>query len=381
MVHTRLKKEMEERARRISGAVGRWLANEGGLLEASVEQTVTTGLFPRHDVQYALQSLRETVHEEALFEWINQTLTRCTPAEREQGSVLCLHAGNLPLVGVQDVLATLLSGERYLGKLSSKDPWLMDGLLRVLREEMGGQIEGWSTSPEAFSGAEAGRAMFSGAASSVQQVIALLLEKQMVAKKAPLLARTARFSVAWLSNGCKEQSRSELVEAIMRYEGQGCRSVAVVVAPDALEDSFPVLKPQIRAFLKDNRPYHPQSPGTAYWKSYLKSVGKPALKAGPMIFTDDPSMAGKKQFITWIQGGINEVESIASRFGKSIQNIYLEDESYLDMEKNAVLSGKNTEKSVTETHPDVFERLSRAQKPNISWKPDGEDALEWLLLQ
>ena len=69
-----------------------------------------------------------------LRRWLDDSLSHPDISPRKDTVFYALHAGNLPLVGFQDVLAVLLSGAGYAGKLSRKDPWLIASFFDVLRQ-------------------------------------------------------------------------------------------------------------------------------------------------------------------------------------------------------------------------------------------------------
>ncbi len=360
---------------RICKAVDAWLGNESGLLEQARERTISDGLFTLHDVGHMLEQVARTVTCEAITAWVEKS--RDSYAVQNSGrkdsavydkNVLCLHAGNLPMIGLQDIIATLLSGARYHGKLSARDPWLLDGLLRLLQKQLPENVITWSTNLDDFEELRADRILFAGSEASVEPVTSRLWELRAAGKAARFLNRTARFSIAWLSGKDVEELRNktsgaespgllnDLVEAVMRYEGRGCRSVAVVVAPCELSDVAGTLIPALQDYVKKYPFLHSIKPEKSYWASYLETMDRDFFESGPIILTGDTDLMGKEDVVCWISGDAMTVQQIFEKAGPKVQSIY----------------------TVENPLPLYTEALSRAQKPPIDWKPDGVDVLRWL---
>ena len=388
---TVLPRSTEERIQRIIRAIRGWLDNEGGILEKTKEQTIAEGLFQRHDINFMIGHIRQSVTQQSLREWAMAVPEKPAAVNR----ILCIHPGNLPMVGLQDILAVLLSGHTYHGKLSTRDPWLPDGLLRVLRRHMRADTMQWSTRMPNLAGIRADALLFAGSGSSLEIIKDNVRELDLVGDSCPMLIRTSNFSMAWLSeaDGFKPEDQSSrstmpsqldqparsgpfsdsdlpgssdsfsqskpsaravwlspLVEAMLRYEGKGCRSVALVIAPVPLGRVAGLLLPAMEAYLKACPFSYYPTRGVRYWKSYLESIGKTVVQAGPVLVTDDPDMAGKEDIICWVEGDRDDVERWRERMGSRLQEVYR-----------------------------IGESLNHAQTPPVDWKPDGFDVLSWII--
>ena len=90
---------------------------------------------PRAEVVAQTLEAPNRFTEEALAFAVNQQMSLLTPeamktwikGRRATHSRLVgvLNAGNIPLVGLQDFLAVVLTGHQYLGSVSSKSPVLL----------------------------------------------------------------------------------------------------------------------------------------------------------------------------------------------------------------------------------------------------------------
>jgi hypothetical protein len=122
---------LEKHIEDIRPATEKWLDHENSSLQKAIRQTVDEGLFSQHDIEFQLSVLRENIANGDIREWVNRS--ELSDEQNAKGQkVLCLHAGNLPLVGFQTALGTILSGAEYYGKLSRKDPYLLASFLYCL---------------------------------------------------------------------------------------------------------------------------------------------------------------------------------------------------------------------------------------------------------
>src|SRR5690606_21842965 len=100
---------VERRIATFMNAFTAWIQAQEGDIQVAVERS--SERFHRADIMYMLQHLRTRVTADNLQQWVDQSYVESSPSD-----VLCLHAGNLPLVGFQDVAAVWLSGHNYRGK-------------------------------------------------------------------------------------------------------------------------------------------------------------------------------------------------------------------------------------------------------------------------
>jgi len=77
-------------------------------LQEAVNKTISGNLFSKQDVHHQLNVLRGNVENGDIQEWIKRA--GLSDQQNAKGKkVLCLHAGNLPLVGFQTALGVILS--------------------------------------------------------------------------------------------------------------------------------------------------------------------------------------------------------------------------------------------------------------------------------
>ena len=408
---------------RICEAVSAWLDNEDGLLKRARDRTIAEGLFRPHDVDHMLGQIRQTVTRQTLTGWLERVCKEGGTQGSRAGSqhqsdsrkdanaqkadntqhdahpidgstrpkTLCLHAGNLPMVGLQDIIAVLLAGSIYYGKLSRNDPWLPDSLLQIIRQRMPDQAGRWSTRMEELEGIKAGRVLFAGSEASVDAVIRRVHELKLATETARFLPRTARLSMAWLTEedfkadeavqkeehppeqdistskagrpkktgaagnaqssagGSQPASEGELykqlVEAMLRYDGKGCRSVAVVISAREWSDCAGPLMDALEAWLRDHPPGSDEKPGVRYWKNYLRAVDKEVYETGGHLITSEPDLMGKEGVICWLKGDEKEVARLAGHFGSQLQSVYVTRRMLME------LSDKRKSSPINAEHP------------------------------
>lgn len=179
--------------------------------------------FTRRDILHAVEAIRHDMLAEApLSEWL-----RDYPPTAEPKEVAVIMAGNIPLVGFNDLLCILASGHRCHIKTSSKDSVLMHHVIEELRS-IDCDIPIYEYSPErhydmaiATGGDEANRYF-----------------RDHFANTRTLL-RGSRHSLAILDGTESTEELEALSKDITLYSGLGCRSVSMVMLPKGCNLSLP----------------------------------------------------------------------------------------------------------------------------------------------
>lgn len=351
---------VSERINYLGQAFDNWLRSDNDYLRQAVERTVEEGYFSGPDVRHALSSLRRSCTREGLRTWARR-------AGLEEGHppaplTLCLHAGNLPLVGLQDALAVVMGGGRYSGKISRQDPYLLPTFLNEVKKTAGWddrQVQ-WSHRLDDFEGMAHGAVLFAGSRHSVPPVRGAIEEGGMASRDARYLVRTARFSLAWVDRR-EPRVMEDLTEAVFRYGGMGCRSVAVVVAPWPLDEIKCEWTDYIESFWLDHPQHLEPAPALRHRFAYNKAVERPQAWLDHFLLQEGGLELDRDFICYWVQGDRETAAGLAGDLGSRLQSIYL-------------------------PHPEVeipgweerTEYLSDAQSPPLHWKPDGTDPLRWL---
>jgi len=328
----------------------------------AIDRTVREGYFGLEDIRFAIRTLKKSINETALREWVEDA-NMSDENDASSQNVMCLHAGNLPLVGFQDSFSTLLSGARYTGKISRKDPYLLPTFLNEVKKtalwtDMDVQ---WTHRLRDFEDMKHDAFIFAGSESSVPGVRQAIQKYNLAKPDAQYLIRTAHFSMAYIDRK-DERTMRDLTEAILRYGGKGCRSVAVVVSPYALDDIKCELTDYIESFWLENPQHEYPKPKLKQQYAYNKAIERPQAWLDYFLLQEGGLELDQDFVCYWVQGEESKVAELAEQYQQQLQSVYI-------------------------PHPDVeipglegrLEYLSDAQQPPISWRPDGVDTLKWLI--
>ncbi|MAO65955.1 MAG: hypothetical protein CL666_13255 [Balneola sp.] len=338
---------------KITQTLKNWLEPNNQALQEAIEKTVSEGLFSKQDIQHQLSVLRGNVENGEIQKWANRA--GLTDQKNAKGKkVLCLHAGNLPLVGFQTALGVILSGADYYGKLSRKDPYLLGSFLREI-EQIGIEQEiQYTTDLHDFQNLNADHIVFAGSEASVPQVEQEVKKLGAAKEKAEYLIRTAKFSIAYLEDW-NEEVKNDLVESMLRYGGKGCRSVAVVVATFTLDEVKEELSSAIQKFWKDNPQQQKPAPELKYQFAYNEGIQRNQLWLEDFLIQETDELPETDFTVNCVKGDEAKVRELKAQFGTKVQSVYTTE----------------TEISGLET-----EELAKAQSPPLWWKPDGVDVVE-----
>jgi len=332
----------------IDNATRRWLQVENRFLREAIDKTVQEGLFSFEDIKFAILALKEKVDAGQIIKWAERV--GLGENQNQKGKkVLCLHAGNLPLVGFQDALGIILSGANYSGKLSKKDSYLLPTLLDALKDIALENSIHYSTSLDAFDGFQAHKVLFAGSKQSVQPVKDQLIQSNAANENTEFVVRTAKFSMAYITNE-EPQVMTDLVEAVFRYGGQGCRSVAVVVSPTGFKELICPLQDYIEAFWLKNPQHKQPNPALEYQFAYNKAIARDQAWLEYFLIQESEDFPELDFTLHWVKGDEAKLKELKERYGTAVQTVYT--------------AGQNIEGINTEF-------LSEAQTPNLWWPPDG----------
>lgn len=336
----------------LTQTVKNWLDPNNQDLQKAVQKTISEGLFSAEDIQHQLSVLRGNVENGDIEEWVKRS--GLTDEKNAKGKkVFCLHAGNLPLVGFQTALGVILSGADYYGKLSRKDPFLLTSFLKAIQQADIEQEIQFSTELDSFENLEADKVVFAGSENSVPDVKEAIRKLNAAKINAVYIIRTAKFSMVYLNDWNKER-KEELVEAMFRYGGKGCRSVAVVVAEFGLDEVIEELRTSIQNFWKENPQHKKPAPELKYQFAYNEGIKRNQLWLEDFLIQEANELPEIDFTVNWVKGDKEQVRALRMIFGEVLQSVYT---------TGAEIDGLNTEP------------LSQAQSPPLYWKPDGVDVI------
>lgn len=348
----------KEHINKICISISDWLHPDNKNLQLAIERTVDEELFSFEDIKHQILALKNAIKPAKINQWVSQS--NSTPNSLRNRSVLCLHAGNLPLVGFQDFLAIMISGANYMGKLSKKDPYLLESLIRVFMENNVVSNIQYNSDLDALPNVEPDAWLFSGSQENASAVENLLIARNMLTRNTPSLIRTAFYSVAFIDK-LDEVTLDHLTEAVFRYGGSGCRSVAMVVSPFGLDSIKCRFTDHVENFWLKNPQHKKPEKALKHRFAMNKAIGVNQAWLNDFLIEEGEKIPQQKFILKWKKGNLSTIDEIIKSNIHGIQSVY----------STAVHLGKSIGNS-------VIEPLSTAQNPPIWWKPDGIDTLRWV---
>jgi len=254
-------------------------ARLGELLGQSAGQdltdlSITNPWFTPRETKRALQSWSTLLTAENLVKWLTPyTLTDNLLIR----NILVISSGNIPLVGFHDFLSVLISGNRYIGNLSSRDNQLLPAIADLLI----GINSDWEN-----------RIKLTGEPVPFDAVIATGSTNtsryfQRTYRSVPSIIRKNRTSVAILTGSESRPDYDGLSADILNYYGLGCRSVSHVFMT-AGHSPGPLIE-ALRTF-GDWEPNPLLSDNLRYQKALMTMMKVPFTDTGKVILSENPAI-------------------------------------------------------------------------------------------
>lgn len=210
---------------RALGAGEPWPGHAIGLAQpeyARIEEAIGqaqhhSGWSTPEEVRHAFRAWGEALREEAIARWLGAGQQAGAP--RTVGLVL---AGNVPLVGLHDVLCVLASGHRARIKCSSQEPELIPALSEALDRFAPGTAQRLEVAQGPLEGLDA--VIATGSDNTARYF-------EHYFRHLPRIVRKSRVGVAVLDGTETDAELAALGDDVFRYFGLGCRNVSKVLLP------------------------------------------------------------------------------------------------------------------------------------------------------
>ncbi len=189
------------------------------ILEKAIQQIVyKNGWFTPENIRNSISAISYNLKRKKLSDWVAKYSIDNFPEK----SVSIIMAGNIPIVGFHDLLCVLISGNKAIVKMSSKD----NQLLSIIIDEL------INIEPE-FSN------LIQISTSLVKEFDAVIATGNNDSfkyfdyyfKKYPKILRRSRTSVAVLDGNESLEERKSLAADVFMYFGLGCRNVTKLFIP------------------------------------------------------------------------------------------------------------------------------------------------------
>lgn len=176
------------------------------------------GWFTNDNLQFTFKTWALALREENIKEWASSYKLE----ETGQKNIGIVMAGNIPLVGFHDFLCVLMTGNKVIAKLSSKDKQLLPLLTKFLiavEPQFEGCVEFTEDQLQNFD------AVIATGSNNTAKYFNYYFGKY------PSIIRKNRNSVAVLDGSETKAELELLANDIFRYFGLGCRNVSKLYIP------------------------------------------------------------------------------------------------------------------------------------------------------
>jgi len=170
---------------------------------------------------FAIDGIARNLSAENIEKWLSQYPE--IKDKKEAKKIAVIMAGNIPLVGFHDFLCVLVSGNSFIGKLSSKDSDLLKLIADVLIH-INPEFEKHIYFEERFIN-NFDAVIATGSNNSARYF-------DYYFGKYPHIIRKNRSSVALLTGNETTQDLTNLADDIYLYFGLGCRNVSKIYIPE-----------------------------------------------------------------------------------------------------------------------------------------------------
>lgn len=176
--------------------------------------------FSETNVRSAIQALSLSLNENDLNKFVAPYLSGID--RKKPIRVAVIMAGNIPMVGFHDMLCVLLSGNKFIGKLSSDDKLLLPFIAKILKAIEPGFTEFIEFTEDRLGPIDA--VIATGSNNSARYF-------EYYFGKYPHIIRKNRNSVAVITGKESVSELRALGDDIFRYYGLGCRNVSKLFVP------------------------------------------------------------------------------------------------------------------------------------------------------
>jgi hypothetical protein len=198
------------------------IALNNGALDAVIkQQTIENRWFTEENCRFALAALAKMLDTE-YCEMFYQHYQSCFQKESVSKRIAVISAGNIPCAAFHDFFCVLVSGNQFIGKLSSQDALLLPFLSKMLVK----------IAPEF-----AEKIVFVEKLPTFDKIIATGSNNsaryfEYYFKGYPALLRKNRNSIAILNGAETDNDLRKLSMDVFQYFGLGCRSVSKIYVPE-----------------------------------------------------------------------------------------------------------------------------------------------------
>ena len=185
-------------------------------------KTISTEInqwFTSEFIDHALLSIAQSLSEAKIRKWLSNYSYCEISGDKRIGVIM---AGNIPLVGFHDFISVLISGNYFIGKVSSKEGGLIEMIAKILID-----IEPHFKNFISFSSSEPNH--IDGLIATGSNNTARYFKYGY--KNIPSIIRKNRNSISILTGEESNTELQALANDIFLYFGLGCRNISKLIVP------------------------------------------------------------------------------------------------------------------------------------------------------
>ena len=186
-------------------------------LQTIIDQSINKNAwFTQENIENSFHIWSETLQEDKIIDWIS----RYKFESKKNKTVAIILAGNIPMVGLHDLICTWVCGFKSIVKCSSKDDLLLPYITDFLESQIG---------KEYFTYQKKIIRSFDAVIATGSNNSARYFDYYF--KKYPNIIRKNRNGIAVLSGKESVEDLNKLCVDIFQYFGLGCRNVSKIYIP------------------------------------------------------------------------------------------------------------------------------------------------------
>lgn len=256
------------------------------------------GWFSTENILTALQAISCYLNYDNLKKWIIKE-GFLVKKKTGQKKIFVIMAGNIPAVGFHDFLCVLISGNIFIGKLSSYDKYLLPALSYLLIEiepEFKQQILFSQNIVKDFD------ALIATGSNNTSRYFEYYFGNY------PNIIRKNKNGVAILTGNETIDNLKGLCRDIFLYYGLGCRNVSKLYVPISYSfDKFLISSNDYRKILSNNKYYN----NYKYYKSIFQINNENHIDSGFFIIKQSKAIASPVSVIHYeTYSDINQLENL-----------------------------------------------------------------------
>ncbi len=326
----------------------KWLEKLNLEFMAKAKETISEAAFynpwfTEKNTLRALASAGKMLKQEKLEKWLSRYPLKNHNYSKKKIAVVM--AGNIPIVGVHDMLCVLVSGHTFYGKLSSKD----DKLMPLLASIICGIEPGFKNEIffEKSMMKDFDAVIATGSNNSARYF-------EYYFGKHPNIIRKNRNSAAILNGSETREDLEGLADDIFRYFGLGCRNVSKLFVPENYDFSYLIKKFSGFSGLSDHNKW---DNNYRYRKTILLMNNIPHYDTGFALIKEDPSLS-------------SPVTVVHFEYAENEESAW----DMLEKQKNSIQCVASKNKGRFSSVP-----FGKTQEPGLWDYADNVDTMEFLL--